>query len=151
MQTTQNPQTKLPTGLLRRAGSLLLVDDEAALRTVGKAILSTLNLRITTAPSGEDCLTELQDRQTQGTLPDVILLDLTLPGGISGLDTFDQIQDHYPTIPVIACSGYFGDDAENVCQRLGFAEVLSKPYTPDGLINVVRRVLMKLHGEAVPT
>ncbi len=126
----------------------MLVDDEAALRTVGKAILSTMNVSVLTAASGEDCLAALQTGRVQGSMPDIILLDLTMPGGISGLDTFDQIQDNFPSIPVIACSGFFGDGAEDVCQRLGFADVLPKPYTPDGLITVVRRVLMKLHGES---
>ena len=148
MQTAYPSQTNIPTGILRRAGSILLVDDEAALRSVGKAILQTMNLEVLTVPSGEDCLTALQNGQAQGTLPEIILLDLTMPGGISGLDTFDQIQDLFPNIPVIACSGFFGDGAEEVCQRLGFADVLPKPYTPDDLINLVRRVLMRLHGEA---
>jgi CheY-like chemotaxis protein len=147
MQTTDYPQANIPTAVLRRAGSILLVDDEPALRTVGKAILSTMNLSIFTASSGEDCITALQTGQAQGCLPDIVILDLTMPGGISGLDTFDQIQDNFPTIPVIACSGFFGDGAEDVCQRLGFADSLPKPYTPDGLVAVVRRVLMKLHGE----
>ena len=148
MQVTDYPQTNIPTSVLRRLGSIMLVDDEAALRTVGKAILSTMNVSVLTAASGEDCLAALQTGRVQGSMPDIILLDLTMPGGISGLDTFDQIQDHFPSIPVIACSGFFGDGAEDVCQRLGFADVLPKPYTPDGLISVVRRVLMKLHGEA---
>lgn len=148
MQSIDYAQNQIPTGVMRRAGSIMLVDDEAALRTVGKAILSTMNLRVLTAASGEECLTALQAGQAEGALPDVILLDLTMPGGMSGLDTFDQIQDNFPSIPVIACSGFFGDDAGDVCQRLGFADVLPKPYTPDGLIAIIRRVLMKLHGEA---
>ncbi len=125
----------------------MIVDDEPALRTVGRAILSTMDLSVTTLASGEDCLEALKTGQQQGRLPDLVLLDLTLPGGMSGLDTFDRIQDEFPHVPVVACSGFFGDGAEEVCQRLGFAEVLPKPYTPDALVTVVRRVLMKLHGE----
>lgn len=138
----------IPTGVLRRAGTVMIVDDEAALRTVGKAILSTLNLRVQTAASGEDALAILDNaRQQQAGMPDVILLDLTMPGGMSGLDTFDQLKDLFPNVPVIACSGFFGDGAEDVCQRLGFADVLPKPYTPDSLVAIVRRVLMRITGE----
>jgi CheY-like chemotaxis protein len=142
-----NFQTNIPTGVLRRAGTIMMVDDEPAIRTVGRAILSTLNLTVVAVASGEEALETLENAQAQGRLPGLILLDLTMPGGMSGLDTFDQIQDRFPTIPVVACSGFFGDGAEEVCQRLGFADVLPKPYTPDALMTLVRRVLMRLSGE----
>lgn len=138
----------IPTGVLRRAGTVMIVDDEAALRTVGKAILSTLNLKVQTAASGEDAIAALEAaRQQQTGMPDAILLDLTMPGGMSGLDTFDKLQDMFPNIAVIACSGFFGDGAEEVCQRLGFADMLAKPYTPDSLVAIVRRVLVRITGE----
>jgi CheY-like chemotaxis protein len=138
---------KIPTAALRRAGAIMIVDDEAALRTVGRAILSTLNITVLTAASGEDALSALESAHETGRMPEMILLDLTMPGGMSGLDTFDQIQDRFPNIPVVACSGFFGDGAEEVCQRLGFADVLPKPYTPDALMSIVRRVLMRVSGE----
>jgi CheY-like chemotaxis protein len=147
MLAATQTEVHIPTGVLRRAGAIMFVDDEPALRTVGRAILSTLNLNVTTMQSGEECLEALDTSRQSSSLPDLILLDLTLPGGMSGLETFDRIQDSYPQIPVIACSGFFGDGAEEVCARLGFADVLPKPYTHDALTTVVRRVLMKLHGE----
>ena len=138
----------IPTGVLRRAGTVMIVDDEAALRTVGKAILSTLNLKVQTAASGEDVLSALESaRQQQSGLPDVILLDLTMPGGMSGLDTFDKLQEQFPSIAVIACSGFFEEGAEDVCQRLGFVDMLAKPYTPDALLSIVRRALTRIAGD----
>jgi CheY-like chemotaxis protein len=151
MSTTTTLQTpefySSSTGSMRRAKSIMLVDDEPALRTVGKAILSTFDVPVLTASSGEDCLAALHAGAQQGALPDIILLDLTMPGGMSGVETLDQIQDHFPGIAVIACSGFFGDGADEVCQRLGFADSLPKPYTPDALAAVVRRVMMRLQGD----
>lgn len=134
-------------GTARRTGSIMLVDDEPALRTVGRAILSTLDMRVLTASGGEDALALLADAHRDHSLPDVVLLDLTLPGGISGLETFDHIKARYPALPVIACSGFFGDGASEIIQHVGFADMLPKPYTPDGLITIVRRVLMRVNGE----
>ena len=140
--------TSLPGGgSSRRSGSIMLVDDEPALRTVGRAILSTLDVRVLTAASGEDALALLADAHRDSSLPNVMLLDLTLPGGISGLETFDHVKALYPGLPVIACSGFFGDGASEIIQHVGFADMLPKPYTPDGLITVVRRVLMRVNGE----
>jgi CheY-like chemotaxis protein len=126
----------------------MLVDDEPALRTVGRAILSTLDVRVITASSGEDALALLADAHKDAALPNVMLLDLTLPGGMSGLETFELIKALYPTLPVIACSGFFGDGASEIIQHVGFADMLAKPYTPDALITMVRRVLMRVNGEA---
>ena len=127
----------------RRSGTLMLVDDEPALLMVGRAILSTLNLRVETASSGEDAIEKLQADEADSRLPDLILLDLTMPGGMSGIETLEQIKAKFPSIAVIACSGFFGDGAAELCQHVGFADMLAKPYTPESLVTVVRRVLVR--------
>jgi CheY-like chemotaxis protein len=131
----------LPSTHASRPGrpTILLVDDEPALLTVGSAILSTLDLNIITARSGEEALI----CAAGGDLPGLILLDLAMPGGMSGLEAFDALHEKYSHIPIIACSGFFGDGAEEMCQHLGFAGMLPKPYTADSLVSVVRRVLMQ--------
>lgn len=118
---------------------VMLVDDEPALLTVGSAILSTLDLNIVAARSGEEALLTVAGPDK----PSLILLDLAMPGGMSGLEAFDALHEKYPQIPIIACSGFFGDGAEDMCQHLGFAGMLPKPYTADSLVSVVRRVLMQ--------
>lgn len=117
---------------------VLLVDDEPALLTVGTAILSTLDLNIIAARSGEEALMMVAGPDA----PSLILLDLAMPGGMSGLEAFDVLHEKHPSIPIVACSGFFGDGAEEMCQHLGFAGMLPKPYTADSLVSVVRRVLM---------
>ena len=121
----------------------MLVDDEPALLMVGRAILSTLNLRVDTAGSGEEALEKLATADVDGRLPDLVLLDLTMPGGISGIETLEQIRQRFPSIAVIACSGFFGDGAAELCQHVGFTDMLAKPYTPEALVTVVRRVMVR--------
>ena len=78
----------ITAGLRRRSGALMLVDDEPALLTVGRAILSTLNLRVDTASSGEEALEKLE-AAADARLPDLIQQlaqpDFSLGGGLSGL------------------------------------------------------------------
>jgi two-component system, cell cycle sensor histidine kinase and response regulator CckA len=118
--------------------SVMIVDDDNALLTVGRAILSTMKLDIILAHSGEEALALLESTNCN---PDLILLDLAMPGGLSGLETFDQLQVLRPEKPVIACSGFFGDGAEDMCRHVGFAGMLPKPYTAESLVSVVRRIL----------
>jgi CheY-like chemotaxis protein len=115
----------------------MIVDDDPALLTLGRAILSTLDLNIIVARSGEEALISIQ----APAIPELVLLDLTMPGGMSGLDTFDALHQRHPELPVIACSGFFGDGAEEMCQHIGFAGMLPKPYTAESLVSVVRRIL----------
>ena len=116
----------------------MIVDDDNALLTVGRAILSTMKQDIILANTGEEALALLESTNCN---PDLILLDLAMPGGLSGLETFDQLQILRPEKPVIACSGFFGDGAEDMCRHVGFAGMLPKPYTAESLVSVVRRVL----------
>ncbi|MBL9115424.1 MAG: response regulator [Verrucomicrobiaceae bacterium] len=118
--------------------TVMIVDDDPALLTLGRAILSTLDLNIVVARSGEEALISIQSPR----LPELVLLDLTMPGGMSGLETFDTLHEKHPQLPVVACSGFFGDGAEEMCQHIGFAGMLPKPYTAESLVSVVRRVLM---------
>ena len=118
--------------------TVMIVDDDPALLTVGRAILSTLSLNIVVARSGEEALISIG----APILPDLVLLDITMPGGMSGLETFDELHAKHPELPVIACSGFFGDGAEEMCRHIGFAGMLPKPYTADSLVSVVRRILM---------
>jgi CheY-like chemotaxis protein len=55
----------------------------------------------------------------------------------------ESIQQADPAITVIACSGYFQEDARDLCQAIGFADVLQKPYTLDHLVNTVRRCMSR--------
>ncbi len=144
MNTYDEPAAPAITmGLRRRSGALMLVDDEPALLTVGKAILSTLNLRVDTASSAEEALDKLAAAHSERRLPDMVLMDLTMPGGMSGLEALEQIRQTYPGLSVVACSGFFGDGAAELCQHVGFVDMLAKPYTPEALVTVVRRVMVR--------
>jgi DNA-binding NarL/FixJ family response regulator len=72
---------------------------------------------------------------------DVIVMDLALPGGISGVETLGCLREINPNVRAIACSGYLEAKSREAALRTGFAGVLSKPYTADRLAAVVRRAL----------
>lgn len=126
-----------------RTGRILVVDDEPHVLAVAKAILDSHGFEVTVTDSGDHALELLRESVEQGNRFAVMVLDLTMPGGLSGFEVMEVIQQADPMVSVIACSGYFQEDARGLCQAIGFSEVLQKPYTLDHLVNTVRRCLTR--------
>eukprot|EP01031_Cornospumella_fuschlensis_P003700 gene3700-4622_t len=126
-----------------RTGRILVVDDEPHVLAVAKAILDAHGFDVTVTDSGDHALSLLTDSVREGNRFAVMVLDLTMPGGLSGFEVMEAIQQADPMVLVIACSGYFQEDARGLCQAIGFSEVLQKPYTLDHLVNTVRRCLSR--------
>lgn len=138
------------SGSRKTTGSVMIVDDDHAVLTIGKAILSTLPYPVASASSGEEALEMLRTLVAEGRGPDLIILDLTMPGGMSGLDTLQEIRTIDPRIGIVACSGFFEQSAHDLCVALGFMDAIEKPYTSELLTSTVRRCMAKL-TEAEPS
>jgi len=122
---------------------ILLVDDEHPVLTVALAILSTMSWDVVTAHCGEEAVDTFKALVARNRKPECVILDLTMPGGLSGFETLQKIKALDDEVPVIACSGYFEDNARELCRALGFADALEKPYTPDSLTTTVRRCIAR--------
>jgi len=129
----------------RSLGAIMIVDDDASVLTVGRAILSTLPNPVHSATSGEAALEQMAVLAERDELPSLLVLDLTMPGGMSGLETLQAIRATYPGVGVIACSGFLEESAHELCAALGFMGCIEKPYTTELLTSTVRRCLAKLN------
>lgn len=129
-----------------RSGRILVVDDEPHVLAVAKAILDSHGFDVTVTDSGDDALKMLQEASAQGRRFSVLVLDLTMPGGLSGFEVMERLPHADPSVSVIACSGYFQEDARDLCQAIGFVDVLQKPYTLEHLVNTVRRCMTRQTG-----
>ncbi|HPU97088.1 MAG TPA: response regulator [Candidatus Hydrogenedentes bacterium] len=99
--------------------SLLVVDDDAHLRTALSRWFTMRGFQVDTAENGEEALEQCASRRY-----DVITMDLVMPG-IDGAETASRIRTMHPDVPIIMLSGYAGD-AERL-HEAGFLEVLQKP------------------------
>src|SRR4051812_1920889 len=99
---------------------ILVVDDEPSMLGYLKTLLEVESFRVMTATSGEEAVLLLQ----QAPLPDLILLDLLMPG-IDGLQTLEQIRKLHPHIKVVMLSCL--SDTRKVVQaiRLGAQDYLT--------------------------
>ena len=121
-----------------RRRCILVVDDEAVVRSVAEQTLKHANYKVITACHGKEALEIVRDR---GHEIDLILSDLTMPE-LSGLDAFKRLRESHCPIPFIICSGFFFD-MEQFVQATGGrpAKFIQKPFELTTLIESVREVL----------
>lgn len=117
---------------------ILLVDDDAAFRTVMAAELSRSGYEVRTAATGEEALSACAHGE-----PQVILLDLQMPG-ISGLDVLTRLQERDTPGEVIMLTGHGSIDTAIEAIRIGAFDYVSKPCPLDELEIRVRRALERL-------
>jgi PAS domain S-box-containing protein len=109
------------------ARSILLIDDEPAVRLVTGRMLSELGHQVVTADSGRRGLELLKERSI-----DLVVLDLTMPEQ-SGEQTLDQLGVVRSNVPVVITSGFQAEDASMLLQRPNVVGFLDKPHTMTSL------------------
>jgi len=114
--------------------SVLVVDDEAGVRSVLEQILQMKGYRVQGVSSGREALEYLKSHRT-----DLVLSDIVMPG-ISGLELLQVIKKQYPHIGVIIMTGH--GDAYTVKQALtlGADEYITKPFRNDEVALIIDRV-----------
>jgi two-component system cell cycle sensor histidine kinase/response regulator CckA len=124
--------------------SILLIDDEPAVRLVTGRMLSELGHDVVTADSGRRGLELLQQRPDA---IDLVVLDLTMPE-LSGEQTLDQLRLVRSTIPVVITSGFQADDASSLLQLPNVVGFLDKPHTMTSLEMLLASVAPTPHLHA---
>jgi CheY-like chemotaxis protein len=133
----------LPREFASRAVTrVLVVDDEPHVLAVGKAMLEAHGFEAVMARSGEEALELVRSGVEDGRRFTAAILDLTMPGGASGFEVLEWLRACDPQLPVIACSGYFQEDVRDLCQAIGFVDVLPKPFNLESLCLSVRRAMV---------
>ena len=117
--------------------SVIVVDDERSIRDAVEQWLSLSGFQVQLFSRAEDCLAQLPVN-----FPGVILSDVRMPG-ISGLELLATLQQRDAELPVILLTGH-GDVPMAVdAMRDGAYDFLEKPFSPETLLNSLRRALDK--------
>ena len=114
---------------------ILIVDDEAAIRESLQGILEDEGYRVTTSPSGEDCL-DLLRKASFG----VVLLDIWLPG-IDGLETLEKIRALEDPPEVIMISGHGTIETAVRATKLGAYDFAEKPLSLEKTLILVKNAI----------
>ncbi len=111
---------------------LLIVDDEGNIRRALQALLESEGHRVRTAGSAEEGLQGIRDAP-----PDVVLLDLALPGR-SGLEALPEIRETAPATVVVMMSGQASLSDAVEATRLGAFHFIEKPLSPEAVLLTIR-------------
>lgn len=131
------PAAPRESGFRGSGETILVVDDEAAVRTVTRTVLTALNFVVVTAVDGTDGLIQAADRR--GALRAVIT-DLHMPD-MDGLGFVRALKRIAPEVGVIVASGHLDESDATEFRRLGVDVILDKPFTQEKLENALRVTL----------
>jgi len=123
---------EVPPSPARRAVTVLIVDDEPAVRTVARRFLETSGYAVIEAESGERAVALLEDRGLQ---IDVVLTDMVMPG-TSGRDVIARARAVRPQTPVVVMTGFAGEEHEAEGGE-PVAAVVTKPFSAGVLVRAV--------------
>ncbi len=122
---------------------VLVVDDEQAMQALAYTILDRLGHAPFTVGSGEDAIEAYREAYENNEPFSAVVMDLALPGGISGLEATIAIKQIDGRAKIIVSSGYLEQNARGAALEHGFAGILPKPYTAERLSSELRWVLKK--------
>ncbi len=119
---------------------ILWMDDEEMIREVGEEMLNILGYRGAFASDGAEAI-ELFEKAVAGDRFDAVILDLTTPTGLGGVETIRRLLEIDPDVRAIVCSGYSNDPVMANYRDYGFSGVLTKPFSLQNLDDQLRRVI----------
>ena len=122
---------------------ILIVDDDSIQRSVTTKILEKLGYQVSVCSCGEDAVDFVKTNPQ-----DLILLDMVMPPGIDGTETFKRITEIYPNQKAMIVSGFSETKQVIEAQRLGCGTFVKKPFTCEAIAHAIRFELDK--KETVP-
>lgn len=127
--------------MTRGKARILVMDDEESILRVAAETLKNLGYEIGLAKNGNEAVEMYKKAKDSGQSFDLVIMDLTVPGEIGGIETLRRLKEIDPPVKVIVSSGYSNDPAMADFKGSGFSERLIKPYRAFEVSEVVNRVL----------
>ncbi len=119
---------------------LLHVEDDADIREIAQMSLDmTGEFEVVQCESGEDAL-----RQVQDYTPDVMLLDMMMPG-MTGRQTLEKMREmpHLQEVPAIFMTARAQQSEQDELREIGASDVISKPFDPMSLADQIKQIIGK--------
>ncbi|WP_456385273.1 PAS domain S-box protein [Desulfolithobacter sp.] len=120
---------------------IMVMDDEEMLRSLVASQLAHLGHEAILVRDGEEAVRRYKELREAGTPVDLVIMDLTIPGGMGGREALRRILEVDPEARVIVASGYSNDPVLANCREYGFVASVAKPFDLKELQTVISSVL----------
>jgi PAS domain S-box-containing protein len=121
--------------------SILVMDDEKAVRDIVSLLLGRIGYTVETVEDGVQALLRYSESLAKGSPFSAVVMDLTIPGGVGGKDAVKNILEIDHNAKVVVSSGYADDPIMANYAKFGFKGVIAKPYTLTKLSETLDKVL----------
>ena len=119
---------------------VLVMDDEEMLRKLARQMLERMGYAVETVKDGLEAIEVYQNQRASGESFNLVILDLTIKGGMGGEQTIRELMKLDPDIKAIVSSGYFNDPVMSDFQKYGFKAAMPKPYEKKNLKEVLEKL-----------
>ena len=124
------------------SGKILVMDDEEFIRNTAGEMLATVGYTVGYADDGAEAIDLYIRARESGEPYDLIIMDLTIPGGMGGVEAIQKLLEIAPDAKAIVSSGYANGPIMADFKEYGFKGVIAKPYRADELCKVVQNVIV---------
>ena len=124
---------------------ILVVDDNASVRTTARALLEAAGFEVVEAESGAAALKTLSSERFEAVLTDIFMPDT------DGIELIHTLHRQTPNLPLVAMSGGGFDDGKDVlavARLLGAEAIVQKPLTRQKVVGAIRRAIGTPHDES---
>ncbi len=122
-------------------GRVLVMDDDKTVRDVLNQMLVMRGYDIEESADGEECIVKYLSNMKAGTPFDLVIMDLTIPGGMGGKEAAQEVLKIDNNAKIVVSSGYSDDPVMVNCKEYGFVASVNKPFEFGELGNVINSVM----------
>jgi PAS domain S-box-containing protein len=120
---------------------VMVMDDEEMVSKVAKAMLQQLGHDVVVVKDGQEAIDHYQKSMDDGNKFDLVIMDLTIPGGMGGKEAVGHIHELDKKARVLVASGYSNDPVMASCRDYGFCGAVVKPFRLRELATAVQEAL----------
>ncbi len=135
------PERSAAFASAEHGGRVLFMDDEEPIVRMAEKLLRRMGLQFESAADGKEAIARYRSAKESGHPFDLVIMDLTIPGGMGGKEAISVLRAYDPGVKAIVSSGYSSDLAMADFRMHGFRGMVAKPYDINSLATVIRSVM----------
>lgn len=139
-ESKEKVETKPESSIDRGSGHILVVDDEVPIRKLLEEMLKNFGYRYTGAKDGPQAIQKFQEAREDQDPIDIVIMDLTIPGEMSGTQTMAELRKIDPDLIGLLSSGYPNAEPMRNFAKYGFAGAVAKPYSVQEIMQALQAI-----------